>query len=286
MHTRPRPNPAPEIILHKDISCIIPTKDRRSLVEKAIRSVISQKTGLSIEIIMVDDGSRDNTPEIISALFPGVVIVKTSDAGPGRARNLGVCKSSSDILMFLDSDDEWLPDHAESLYEIMKNGYEIAYGITVNHNEVSGGSFLIPENGQGHGGDCFKNMARWCFTVPSSVGVTKKAFESVGGFPETDRGEDWEFFLRLSSEFNFGFCGKIISKRMLHGGSLCSSENLAPKIERLLANIKKVVEKSGRSDADLINFFDQAMNITRKEGASWKTFQDFFTATRNLEPRL
>jgi len=283
-HTRSQQ--IPEIILNKDISCIIPTKDREYLVEKAIRSVINQNTGLSIEIIMVDDGSSDSTIERISRLFPDVIIVRTANAGPGKARNLGAGKSSSDILMFLDSDDEWLPDHAESLYQIIKNGHEFAYGITINHNEVSGGEFLIPESGKGYKGDCFRNMARWCFTVPSSVAVTKKAFNFVGGFPDMDRGEDWAFFLELSAEFSFGFCEKIITRRMLHEGSLCSAYGLAPKIENLLINIKKVVEISGKADAALTNFFDQAMNITRKEGTSWKTFQDFFTATKNLEPRL
>ncbi|WP_027357964.1 glycosyltransferase family 2 protein [Desulforegula conservatrix] len=272
--------------MNKDISCIIPTKDREHLVEKAIRSVISQNTSLSIEIIMVDDGSSDSTIERISRLFPNIIIVKTANTGPGKARNLGVDASSSEILMFLDSDDEWLPDHAESLYKIIKSGHEFAYGITLNHNEVSGGEFLIPENGKGYRGDCFRNMARWCFTVPSSAAVTKKAFDSAGGFPELNRGEDWAFFLKLSSEFSFGFCEKVISRRMLHEGSLCSADSLAPKIENLLINIKKVVEASGRADATLIHFFDQAMNITRKEGTSWKTFQDFFTATKNLEPRL
>lgn len=272
--------------MNKDISCIIPTKNREYLVEKAIKSVISQNTSLGIEIILVDDGSSDSTIQIISKLFPDVVIVATENAGPGKARNLGVSASSSEIIMFLDSDDEWLPDHAESLYEIIKSGNEFAYGITLNHNEVSGGEFLIPENGKGYRGDCFRNMARWCFTVPSCAAVTKKAFDFVGGLPEMDRGEDWAFFLKLSAEFSFGFCEKIISRRMLHEGSLCSAESLAPKIENLLINIKKVVETSGRADATLVHFFDQAMNITRKEGQSWKTFQDFFTATKNLEPRL
>lgn len=269
-----------------DISCVIPTKDRADLVEKAIRSVITQSTDLGIEIIIVDDGSSDSTCEMITSMYPDIILVKTRNAGPGKARNLGVKESSSDIIMFLDSDDEWMPDHAESLYEIITKGHEFAYAITLNHNEVSGGKFFIPEKGKGHTGDCFKKMARWCFTVPSSVAVTRRAFESVGGFPHMDRGEDWAFFLKLSAEFNFGFCEKIITRRMLHEGSLCSAESLAPKIINLLINIKKVVERSERADATLINFFDQAMNITRKEGQSWKTFQDFFTATKNLEPHL
>ena len=270
--------------MKKGISCIIPTKDRALMVEKAIRSVLNQKSVFPIEIVMVDDGSSDNTVEIISREFPDVIIVKTKNAGPGKARNLGAMQSSSDILMFLDSDDEWLPDHAEALFSLIGKGHEFAYGITLNKNEVSGGEFFIPDDGKGCSGDCFRKMARWCFTVPSSVAVTRAAFEALGGFPEIFRGEDWAFFLKFASEFSFGFCEKIITIRKLHTNSLCSASNLSSEIEGMLSTIKNILKNSGRHDSIMLDFFDQAIAITRKEGKSWKTFQDFFTATRNLEP--
>lgn len=247
---------------------------------------MNQNTGLNIEIIMVDDGSSDSTSETVASGFPGVVIERTENAGPGKARNTGVRAASSDIVMFLDSDDIWLPDHASALYESIKKGHEFAYGITLNHNKVSGGKFLVPDMGKGRSGNCFRAMSRWCFTVPSSVALTKKAFETVGGFPEMDMGEDWAFFIKLGARFSFGFTEKIITERTLHKGSLCSISGIAPKIERLLHDIKNTIEEEGGMDTEIQGFFEKALDITVQDGKSWKTFQDFFIATANLEPHL
>ncbi len=263
---------------------MIPSKDRADSVMRAIKSIINQNTDLKIEIILVDDGSCDYTSKKVSVLFPETVIVKTENAGPGKARNLGVQAASSDVVMFLDSDDIWFPDHASSLYKTIKNCYEFAYGITLNHNEVSGGQFLIPDMGKGRNGDCFRAMSRWCFTVPSSVALTRKAFEAVNGFPERIMGEDWAFFIKLGARFSFGFSEKIITERTLHKGSLCSVSGLAGRITSLLGYIRQTVEEEGLQDKDIYGFFEKALEITEKEGKSWQTFQDFFTATRNLEP--
>ena len=98
----------------KVISCIIPARDRKDMVLKAIESALAQE-GWVPEVVVVDDGSTDGTREAVSACFPEVKLISTAGLGPGLARNEGVRAATGHVLMFLDSDDIWLPLHVRSL---------------------------------------------------------------------------------------------------------------------------------------------------------------------------
>jgi glycosyltransferase involved in cell wall biosynthesis len=262
------------------ISCIIPTRDRCNLLKRAIDSVINQNSN-DIEIIVVDDGSIDNTFDLVNRTYPFIKIVKTNGIGPGPARNAGVEAASCDILMFLDSDDEWLPGHANTLSMLIDKGFEAAYGVTRTVDQINGGEFMIPEDGIGSHHDCFYNLSRWCSMVPSSVAVTRKAFEEAGGFDPHMLGEDWVFFLKISSKFSFAFSQQVITRRYLHEGSLCCENKIYRKIINTLEIIREVLASIERFDSNNLEFFDQAKQIVIKEGKQWRTFQEFYVALRN-----
>lgn len=260
------------------ISCIIPTRDRREMVVNAIESVLTQ-TETVHEIIVVDDGSLDGTGTAIRERFQSVKVITTNGIGPGPARNAGVSAAGGDVVMFLDSDDRWLPDHAASLMAVMKMGHHVAYGVTRNIDRISqpNAEFLIPDDGVGVHGQCFKALTKWCFMVPSSVCMTKDAFQKAGGFDDWQPGEDWAFFLRLSAQFPFGFTDKIITLRILHCGSLCHTNGDGKGIEKTIASVVNVIRKSGMSGPDELLWFDTVKETARKESKKWKSVQDWFT---------
>jgi len=262
------------------ISCIIPTRDRYSFLNRAIDSVLYKQND-NIELILVDEVSLDNNFELIKKNYPFVKIVKTEGLGPGPARNIGVEVASGDILMFLDSDDEWLPNHANILKKLINDGFEAAYGITRTIDQINGGEFMIPANNTKVYYDCFYNLVRWCFMVPSSVAVTRKAFEKVGGFDSYMLGEDWAFFLKISSEFQFASTRQIITKRYLHAGSLCCKKGMYRDIINLLENIRSTLCSIDKVDSHNFEFIDIAQQIVIEEGRQWKTFQDFYLALKN-----
>ncbi|MFH7319310.1 glycosyltransferase family 2 protein [Desulfurivibrio sp. D14AmB] len=202
-------------------SCIIPTRDRRAMVQEAVATVLAQERPAA-EIIVVDDGSRDDTMARLAARFPQIRLVRLDGRGPGPARNAGVAAASAEVLMFLDSDDHWRPDHAGRLLAVLERGFAVAYGPTHNIDQVSGGEFAIPAPGEEIEGDCFAALLRWCFLVPSSVAVTRAAFHRCGGFSSGELGEDWVFFLKLAGIYPFGFAaGPPLTTRRLHRESLC-----------------------------------------------------------------
>jgi len=206
------------------ISCIIPSRDRARFLPRALDSVISQADAGAIEIVVVDDGSVDATADLLAHRYPQVRCIQTGGVGPGAARNRGAAIARGEILMFLDSDDRWLPGHAHRLRLAMAEG-DAAYGVTRNIDDTGGDEFLVPEPGQEARGDCFSALCRWCFIMTSALAVRKRAFMDCGGFPEDmgSLGEDWGFFLRLARRVHLGYAGRVpVSERILHKGSICA----------------------------------------------------------------
>ena len=262
------------------ISCVIPTKNRPEMTCRAIASVLAQDTPVS-EIIVVDDGSTDHTAALVAARFPEVRLLKRSGLGPGLARNAGVGAACGEVVMFLDSDDVWLEGHVASLVRTLARGYPVAYGVTRNKDQLGGGEFFIPEPGMAVEGQCLTGLARWCFLVPSAMGVETEAFAAVGGFGAGDLGEDWSFFIRLAHRFPFGFCGEEpITLRHLHGGSLCNRAD-SERIETLLASVSLALAETGASSEEVSRFRALA-DWTGRRG-DWQTIQQWYISLQEEE---
>lgn len=210
------------------------------MVQEAVASVLAQEAPGG-EIIVVDDHSRDGVGEVLAARFPRVRVLRLAGGagGPGAARNAGAAAASSGVIMFLDSDDLWAPDHAGRLLATLDRGFSVAYGPTRTLDLVQGGEFAIPAAGEEIEGDCFAALLRWCFLVPSAVALSRELFVRSGGFGAGDLGEDWEFFLSLGRGHHFGYAaGPPLTVRRLHHGSLCRL--LEPA--RLLACLQRLAE--------------------------------------------
>ena len=105
------------------VSIILPTFNRAHFLEQAFRSLASQ-TYQVFEIIVVDDGSTDNTKEVINTLSTKVAqpvrYIYQQNQGPGVARQNGIDEASGELLAFFDSDDEWLPEHLSEGVDVLK----------------------------------------------------------------------------------------------------------------------------------------------------------------------
>ena len=91
------------------VSCVVPVFNGARFLEDAVQSIEAQ-TWRPIEIIVVDDGSTDGTPDVIERIGDRVVALRQSNLGPPAARNAGVRAASGDFIAFLDADDLWLPE--------------------------------------------------------------------------------------------------------------------------------------------------------------------------------
>jgi len=118
-----------------DVSVIIPTFNRRALLEQAINSCFDGNDGLIIEVIVVDDGSSDSTKEFLSQLdYSRVRVLFQEQQGAQIARNRGIEESTGHCVKFLDDDDFFYPGTLKKQYSsLMESGADIAYGA---HSEV------------------------------------------------------------------------------------------------------------------------------------------------------
>jgi len=135
------------------VSVIIPTYNREQLLKRAIQSVLNQ-TFRDFEIIVVDDGSTDNTKEIIDSFTSDKIkyIYESNSGGAARPKNTGIKNAQGKYIAVLDSDDEWLPQKLEKQIELLEifqdpklgavgcdvfvfeNGYKTEYKIPKHKN--------------------------------------------------------------------------------------------------------------------------------------------------------
>ena len=188
------------------ISVIIPCYNQGRFLAQAIDSVLSQ-THPSVEIIVVDDGSTDETPEIAARYGSAVTYVRQENRGLGAARNCGISLAKGSLLHFLDSDDaldsEMLGHQAATADAHPEAG--AFYGVwrrmtETGEREARSRVTLLPN-------DQFHGLQRCNVAPPCCVTVRRRALDVAGVFetnPEIRGSEDWDLWLRISAA-GFGF---------------------------------------------------------------------------------
>ncbi|MEO7997030.1 MAG: glycosyltransferase family A protein [Gemmatimonadaceae bacterium] len=174
------------------VSCILPAYNAARFIGEAIDSVLTQSIAVS-DLIVVDDGSTDGTPDVVSRYGAPVRLLVQSNAGPASARNNGVRNSDSDFIAFLDADDLWTRDKiAIQLRQFeAKPALQVCFGDLFNfRTNDPNGAFR----------DGYTEVAEWPRVPfsPCTLLARRSAFTTIGDFDETlRRGEDTEWFVRM-----------------------------------------------------------------------------------------
>lgn len=179
------------------ISVIIPTFNRANFIGRAIQSVLKQSYK-EIEVIVVDDGSSDDTEKIVST-FKEVKYFKIQNSGVSFARNFGVSKSIGEYIAFLDSDDEWIFNKIELQMEYLKLNPEVRIVYTNEKWIRNTEEIQKKRHHEKLFGHIFKNCLEQCFIGPSTILLSKTLFLETGEFDiDYEICEDFELWLRLS----------------------------------------------------------------------------------------
>lgn len=196
------------------ISVVIPLYNRGPYIARAINSVLNQ-TEQRFEIIVMDGHSTDDGPRIVNSLNDErIFFYIQSGSGVSSARNEGVCHSRSDFIAFLDADDDWMPDHIETLMKLRNRypeagAYTTAYIIKYPSSKIrSANYFAIPERPwEGLLQSYFKTAAFGSPPVWTSVvGISKHIFLEFGGFKDgVWRGEDLDLWGRIALKYPIAF---------------------------------------------------------------------------------
>lgn len=191
------------------VSVILPTHNRASLLGRAVASVLSQ-TYRHLELIVVDDGSRDETLQILLSISDSRlrILHHEESKGAAAARNTGISNARGDFIAFQDSDDEWFQEKIERQMEVFR-------GATAPLGMVSCGFWLQVDMDRKYfpykrfrvlGGDVYHTLIWENFLDTPSLLIKKACLEQVGFFDEKlPRFQDWELCLRLSRICQLGF---------------------------------------------------------------------------------
>lgn len=207
---------------------IIPTYRRANLIGRAIQSIISQ-TYKDFEIIVVDDGSNDNTEETIRSIKDERIIYIRHDKNQGApaARNTGIKAALGNYIAFQDSDDYWHPQKLEKQIKVFENSpSEVGVVYTGFFRIVNGIKEYIPYSWvTKKEGDIHKELLKGNFIALSSIVVRKECFKKVGLFDERlPRLQDWEFVIRISKYYSFKFIEEPLLTALFTPDSLSASE--------------------------------------------------------------
>ena len=197
-------------------SVIIPTFNRFDMVQRAINSVLSQ-TYSNYELIIVDDGSTDETSQIAHIFKDKIKFIQQENLGVSAARNKGIEISAHEYIAFLDSDDLWLPEKLQEHVNFIQKNPTIKIHQTAekwfrNSKQVSPAKHHIKS-----GGDIFLESLKRCMITPSTVVLCKSVFEKYETFDTNLQAcEDYDLWLRISFYENVGFINKHLAIR--HAG--------------------------------------------------------------------
>jgi glycosyltransferase involved in cell wall biosynthesis len=110
------------------ISVVIPAYNAGLFIERAVLSVLAQSRPAD-EIIVVDDGSRDNTADVVGRFSDKVKLIRQANAGVSAARNAGIHAATGDWIAFLDADDQWLPDYLKTQIELLNRNPHLVWSM-------------------------------------------------------------------------------------------------------------------------------------------------------------
>ncbi len=195
-----------------DISVVIPTYNRYEVLKRAIKSVLSQSYQAK-EIIIIDDGSNDETSKIIE-LFPKIKYFYQNNAGVSSARNLGIKKANYEWIAFLDSDDEWHEDKLQEHLKLHLQQPNLQISYTDERWIRDAKEVKVPKKYAKVAGNIFEDCLSHCIIAPSATLTHRSLLDKVGLFDESlEVCEDYDLWLRVVIDNEIGLIDKkLITK--------------------------------------------------------------------------
>ncbi len=211
------------------VSVIIPVYNREKFIERAINSVLKQ-TYRNFEIIVVNDGSNDNTANILQKYATKIRIMTLPvNKGVSYARNIGIRYAMGEYVAFLDSDDEWLENKLEEQIAYVNRHKQIKI-LQTEEIWIRNGKRVNPlKKHKKYEGYIYPKCLPLCIISPSSVLIKREILKKVGWFDTSFPAcEDYELWLRISSKYPVGLINKKLTIK--YGGH---EDQLSKKIPHL-----------------------------------------------------
>jgi glycosyltransferase involved in cell wall biosynthesis len=261
------------------VSVIIPTYNRASYIADSITSVLEQHGNHDIEVIVVDDGSTDNTAEIVAKFGQKVRYQKTKPSGkPAVPRNIAIGMASHELIAFQDSDDLWTADKLSAQVGVFDDPeILLSYG-NADTMDATGklNNYRILTKSQGANGDIFEQLVKTNIISTLTVMVRKEALIEAGLFCEDDAlraVEDYALWLRICSKGRVSYIDDVLAHYRLHDANISTAGQVLAE-QRLIAVMRTTLAYvSSRQQRELlrrrlVGLYDSVGKASKKSGFS------------------
>jgi glycosyltransferase involved in cell wall biosynthesis len=231
------------------VSVIIPNYNHAQYIGEAIQSVLGQKYR-NFEIIVVDDGSTDNSRAVVAEFGTQVRYIWQENRGLSAARNTGIKAANGAYISLLDADDIYEPSFLSALVSILEANREFA-GVYCGYQFVDHLNHPLPQREDRliSEGRLFQALAGGNFLVPESVLVRHSCYGSAGPFDESlNACEDWDMWLRIASQYKISGTNQILTRHRILPGSM--STDPIRMLNNRLAVLKKHFGEEPTDDED------------------------------------
>jgi glycosyltransferase involved in cell wall biosynthesis len=217
------------------VSVVIPAYNRAAYLAEAIDSVLAQ-TYAPTEIIVVDDGSADDTADVAAAYGPRVTLLRQANAGVSTARNTGVARANGEFIALLDSDDRWLPEKLTlqlPLFDDERVG--LVHGAIRCFHQSDGA--VLDEQFPGERSDVHDLLAFHGLCTQTLV-FRRRIFDEAGPFDPTFKmAEDWEWTIRAAARCEVRGVPQVVAENRIHDAQLSGDK------DQLFADSLRVLRK-------------------------------------------
>lgn len=260
-------------------SIIIPLYNKEKFIENTIQSVLGQSFE-DFELIVVNDGSTDKSLELVNKLKDKrIKTYSISNAGVSKARNFGIQKATSKLIVFLDADDLWKNNHLQELYKLRKTHphcglYAMGYTKKFDNADPIHAHYFGLEKHSGVVDDFFLSSIVDCIAWTSALMVPKIVFQKLGGFNDgLKTSEDTEMWIRIALNYPVAFCWKMTACKLQ-----MSDENHLSMSKLRVDSLKifKQFEAEEINNLSLKRFLDLnrfSMALDRKKSGDFKNYK-------------
>ena len=205
------------------VSVIIPNYNYSRYVGETIDSALAQ-TYDNIEIIVVDDGSTDDSRTVLDRYGDYIRCIFQRNQGVAAARNNGVAASSGEFVAFLDADDEWLPQKVERQVAMHRSDKSLGL-VHVGVDEIDADGNSLRHRLEGSTGDARHELlmlgSKGVLGGGSGLMVPRAVFDQIGGFDtRLSTSADWDLFYQIGSRFPVGFVPEILLRYRIHHANM------------------------------------------------------------------
>lgn len=215
------------------ISVVIPAYNSARFIDEAVKAALGQ-TYPNVEVIVIDDGSTDETPERLAEFGDQIIVHRQANAGVATARNAGVSKATGEWIAFLDADDVWLPQKLERQLQAAQR--PLVYTNRYNFGERKDVPAIQTDCTPMYDGDVFLPLLlAGNFITMSSVMLRRDLFEQMGGFCEALGGtEDWDLWLRIAECHLVHWCPEPLVYYRFHSAGMSRNHRLMRRQRQLV----------------------------------------------------